>query len=233
MSDSMDLSVVGIVVSLLLVVTLALRGWHIILVAPLAVVVVALFSGMNVLALLTGPYMKGFVNYASKFYLVFLSASVFGKTMEDSGAARAIALARAAAEAGSAEAQAMLGCLLGGRKGMLWRWGNSSLGSGSGSVPIRSSAFTVIWLRIVTFSSTVRSSGVVAATTSRSQSAGGRATGRMCGGVDLTVERGPTARRRTTIALRQERPQQTTFATTRTAMTVCSADSISPTALRF
>ena len=58
----------------------------------MAVVLVALFSGMDVLATLTGPYMKGFVSYASKFYLVFLSASVFGKVMEDSGAARSIAL---------------------------------------------------------------------------------------------------------------------------------------------
>ncbi|MBL8234156.1 MAG: GntP family permease [Bryobacterales bacterium] len=88
----MDLSVIGIVVSLLFIVALAMRGWHIILIAPLAVVVTALFSGMEILPLLTGPYMKGFVNYASKFYLVFLVASIFGKVMEDSGAARSIAL---------------------------------------------------------------------------------------------------------------------------------------------
>lgn len=89
----MDWSVAGIVVSLIVIVALALRGWHIILIAPLAVIVTALFSGMEILPLLTGPYMKGFVNYAAKFYLVFLTASVFGKVMEDSGAARAIALA--------------------------------------------------------------------------------------------------------------------------------------------
>jgi len=88
----MDMSVVGIAASLLFIVVLALRGWHIILIAPLAVVVIALFSRMEILPLLTGPYMKGFVNYASKFYLVFLSASLFGKVMEDSGAARSIAL---------------------------------------------------------------------------------------------------------------------------------------------
>ncbi|MBN8730483.1 MAG: GntP family permease [Acidobacteria bacterium] len=89
----MDWSVAGIVVSLIVIVALALRGWHIILIAPLAVIVTALFSGMEILPLLTGPYMKGFVNYAGKFYLVFLTASIFGKAMEDSGAARSIALA--------------------------------------------------------------------------------------------------------------------------------------------
>ena len=88
----MDLSVIGIIASLLFIVVLALRGWHIILIAPMAVIVTALFSGMEILPLLTGAYMKGFVSYASKFYLVFLAASIFGKVMEDSGAARSIAL---------------------------------------------------------------------------------------------------------------------------------------------
>ena len=88
----MDLSVIGIAASLLFIVVLALRGWHILLIAPLAVIVTALFSGMEILPLLTGAYMKGFVNYASKFYLIFLAASIFGKLMEDCGAARSIAL---------------------------------------------------------------------------------------------------------------------------------------------
>lgn len=87
----MNLSILGIIVSLLLIVVLALRGWHILLIAPLAVIVAALFSGMEILPMLTGPYMKGFVNYAVKFYLIFLAASVFGKLMEDSAAAEAIA----------------------------------------------------------------------------------------------------------------------------------------------
>lgn len=87
----MNLSIVGIVVSLLFIVVLALRGWHIILIAPLAVVLAALFSGMEILPMLSGPYMKGFISYASKYYFIFLAASVFGKLMEDSGAAHAIA----------------------------------------------------------------------------------------------------------------------------------------------
>jgi len=87
----MDLSVVGILLSLAVIVFLALRGFGIMLIAPLAVVIVSLFSGMDVMQTLTGAYMKGFVNYASKFYLVFLFASVFGKYMEDSGAAKSIA----------------------------------------------------------------------------------------------------------------------------------------------
>src|SRR5687768_2358162 len=87
----MNLSLLGIILSLLFIVVLALRGWHIILIAPLAVVIAALFSRADVLQMLTGPYMKGFVNYAGKFYLIFLAASIFGKLMEDSAATDAIA----------------------------------------------------------------------------------------------------------------------------------------------
>jgi H+/gluconate symporter-like permease len=87
----MTLSVLGILVSLAVIVTLALRGVGIMLIAPLAVVIVSLFSDMGILDTLMGPYMKGFVSYAGKFYLVFLFASVFGKYMDDSGAAKSIA----------------------------------------------------------------------------------------------------------------------------------------------
>ena len=89
--DANTTSVLGIVVSLVFIIVLALRGWHIIILAPLAAVIAALFSNLNVLETLTGPYMTGFTNYARKFYLIFLMGTLFGKFMEDSGAARSIA----------------------------------------------------------------------------------------------------------------------------------------------
>ncbi len=87
----MDLSVIGIIVSLAVIVVLALRGLGIAVIGPLAAALVAIFSGMGVLDTLMGPYMKGFINYAAKFFLIFLFASIFGKYMDDSGAAKAIA----------------------------------------------------------------------------------------------------------------------------------------------
>jgi H+/gluconate symporter-like permease len=87
----MDWSVIGIIISLAFIVILALRGWHIIIIAPLAVIVVCIFSEMNIMETMYGPYMKGFVNYASRFYLLFLAGSVFGKFMEDGQAARSLA----------------------------------------------------------------------------------------------------------------------------------------------
>jgi H+/gluconate symporter-like permease len=89
----MDLSVTGILISLAVLVILALRGWHIILLAPIATVIVCLFSGLDVLQSLYGPYMDGFISYAKRFYLVFLGASLFAKYMDDSGAAKKIAMA--------------------------------------------------------------------------------------------------------------------------------------------
>jgi H+/gluconate symporter-like permease len=89
--DAGTVSTLGILVSLAFIITLALRGWHIIVLAPLAAVIAAAFAGLNILDTLTGPYMTGFTNYARRFYLIFLMGTLFGKFMEDSGAARAIA----------------------------------------------------------------------------------------------------------------------------------------------
>ncbi|HQN96539.1 MAG TPA: hypothetical protein PLM61_09200 [Thermoanaerobaculales bacterium] len=89
--DPSTISTIGIVVSLAFIIVLALRGWHIIILAPLAAIIAASFSGLNVLDTLTGPYMTGFTNYARRFYLIFLMGTLFGKLIEDSGAARSIA----------------------------------------------------------------------------------------------------------------------------------------------
>ena len=55
--DLNTISTIGIVVSLVFIIVLALKGWHIILIAPLAAIIVALFSSMNVVQTLYGPYM--------------------------------------------------------------------------------------------------------------------------------------------------------------------------------
>jgi H+/gluconate symporter-like permease len=101
--DLSTASVLGILLSLAFIITLALRGWHIIILAPLAAIIAALFSNLNVLETLTGPYMTGFTNYARRFYLIFLMGTLFGKFMEDSGAARSIAHAIMKLIGGSAD----------------------------------------------------------------------------------------------------------------------------------
>jgi H+/gluconate symporter-like permease len=92
--DAGTISTLGILVSLGFIIILALRGWHIIILAPLAAIIAASFSGLNVLDTLTGPYMTGFTNYARRFYLIFLMGTLFGKFTEDSGAGGWVAIMR-------------------------------------------------------------------------------------------------------------------------------------------
>jgi H+/gluconate symporter-like permease len=87
------LGIVGILLSLALLITLAYRGWNVILIAPLCASVALLFSGLDspLLATYTQVFMPALGNYLIKFFPLFLLGAVFGKLMDDSGAARAIA----------------------------------------------------------------------------------------------------------------------------------------------
>ncbi|MEJ8814530.1 GntP family permease [Variovorax ureilyticus] len=89
--DPQLLSILGIVLGLATLITLALRGWSIILIAPMAAVIVLAFSRVDLLTGLNEDYMKGFSSFAMKFFFLFLLGTIFGKVMEDSGAARKIA----------------------------------------------------------------------------------------------------------------------------------------------
>lgn len=84
-------SLIGIIIALALLVILAMKGHNLLLIAPVLAIVVAVFSGMNVVEALSGPYMQSFAKYATNYFLIFMFGSVFGKLMEDSGAARSIA----------------------------------------------------------------------------------------------------------------------------------------------
>ncbi len=87
------LGILGILVSLLLLIVLAYRGWDVILIAPLCALVGLLFGGFDapILATYTQVFMPALGNYLIKFFPLFLLGAVFGKLMDDSGCARAIA----------------------------------------------------------------------------------------------------------------------------------------------
>lgn len=70
---------------------LAYFGWSIIWVAPLAAGVVAIMSGLDVFNTYTGTYMDGLVGFVQKWFPIFLLGAVFGKLMEETGAARSVA----------------------------------------------------------------------------------------------------------------------------------------------
>src|SRR4029450_13571548 len=89
--DPQLLSILGIGLGLATLITLALRGWSIILIAPVAAMIVLAFSQVDLLKGRKATYMQGYRAFAMKFFFLFLLGTIFGKVMEDSGAARKIA----------------------------------------------------------------------------------------------------------------------------------------------
>lgn len=85
------MSVVGILFALALLMFLAMRGYSILVIAPFCAIIVALTSGIPLMDGLGGAYMQGLGGFVIRFFLVFMLGALFGKYMEDSGAARSIA----------------------------------------------------------------------------------------------------------------------------------------------
>jgi len=77
--------------SLALLMCLVIRGKSIFVVAPLCALLAVTLSGEDPVAKMNGAYMEGFADYVKKFYLIFALGAVFGKLMEDSGAAITVA----------------------------------------------------------------------------------------------------------------------------------------------
>jgi H+/gluconate symporter-like permease len=82
---------IGILVGLGLLIWLAFRGWSVVLLAPLAAIVAALFGGEPLLAHWTQTFMGSAATFLGKFFPIFLLGALFGKLMEDSGSVTAIA----------------------------------------------------------------------------------------------------------------------------------------------
>lgn len=82
--------VIGIILSLLLTF-IAYRGLSVILFAPVCALLAAVTAGLPLLPSYTELYMIKAVTYTKNFFPVFLLGAVFGKLMEESGAARSIA----------------------------------------------------------------------------------------------------------------------------------------------
>jgi H+/gluconate symporter-like permease len=98
MSNNM-LSMIGLVGGLALLITFTMRGVNLLLAAPAAALWVAAFSGMPLLPQLApqgqtdllSSYMEGFSGFTASWLMMFLLGAVFGKLMEDSGAADSVA----------------------------------------------------------------------------------------------------------------------------------------------
>jgi len=94
----MMLSMIGLIGGLILLIVLTMRGMNLLVAGPLCALFVAVFSGMPMFpqlveegeANLVGNYMSGFAGFVSSWYLMFLLGAIFGKVMEDSGAADSV-----------------------------------------------------------------------------------------------------------------------------------------------
>ena len=86
------IGLVGIILSLVLLIFFAYRGVNVIILAPLmALLATAFAGGLPMLATYTQVFMPALGNYLITYFPLFLLGALFGKMMDDSGAARAIA----------------------------------------------------------------------------------------------------------------------------------------------
>ncbi|WP_426439643.1 GntP family permease [Bradyrhizobium genosp. P] len=81
----------GILVGLGLLIWFAFRGWSVLILAPLAASIAALFSREPLLAHWTQTFMGSAAGFLAQFFPLFLLGALFGKLMEDSGSVAAIA----------------------------------------------------------------------------------------------------------------------------------------------
>lgn len=92
------LGMIGLFGGLALLIYLTMKGMNLLIAAPLSALVVALLSGLPLfpgvpdegIANFVTNYMGGFSSFIGSWYLMFLTGAIFGKVMEDSGAAESV-----------------------------------------------------------------------------------------------------------------------------------------------
>lgn len=81
-----------IFLALILLIVLVFKGVSIYLATPLCAILVAILSGVDFFQAYMETYMGGMVGFAKTYLPMFMLGAIFGKIMEDSGAAKSIAL---------------------------------------------------------------------------------------------------------------------------------------------
>jgi H+/gluconate symporter-like permease len=84
------MGLLGILIGLALLVWFAFRGWSVLLLAPAAALLAALFGGQPLLASWTQIFMTSATRFLAQFFPLFLLGAIFGKLMEDSNAVTAV-----------------------------------------------------------------------------------------------------------------------------------------------
>lgn len=87
------MGVLGILLALGLLMFMAYRGYSVIFFAPVFALLAALFAGLSLMPTYTEVFLPSMANFIKAYFPFFLLGAVFGKAMEESGAARSIAKA--------------------------------------------------------------------------------------------------------------------------------------------
>ena len=105
----MNLSLIGILLALVLLTVLVYKKVNIVLAAVLCCVLMAITDSASILTSLNQGFLPGFAGFISKNFLIFAFSALFGKVMEDTGAAFSFAklLVRA-----FGKERAIYGCML-------------------------------------------------------------------------------------------------------------------------
>ena len=86
------MDVLGIILSLVLLMYLAYKGVSVLILAPVLALFAVLISGDGgLLPTYTEVFMVNLANYVKQYFPIFLLGAIFGKIMDKSGAAQAIA----------------------------------------------------------------------------------------------------------------------------------------------
>jgi H+/gluconate symporter-like permease len=83
--------ILGIAVALVLLMYLAYRGISVLILAPVMALLAALLDGAPLLGGYTQVFMGATGRFVILYFPLFLLGAIFGKLMDDSGSARAIA----------------------------------------------------------------------------------------------------------------------------------------------
>ena len=85
------MGLLGMLVGLGLLISLAYRGWSVLLLAPVAALLAAAFGGQPLLASWTQIFMSAAAGFLAQFFPIFLLGALFGKLMDDCGAVSSVA----------------------------------------------------------------------------------------------------------------------------------------------
>ncbi|MFH0411319.1 GntP family permease [Corynebacterium sp. L4756] len=87
----MIIAFIGVVLSLVFLITFAYRGHSVVVVAPFAALIAVIFSGQPILATYTQIFMPALGNFVVQYFPLFLFGAIFGYLMTSTGLARYLA----------------------------------------------------------------------------------------------------------------------------------------------